>query len=84
MCAAASGDTIVVAWNGHGDHDGEWERMVTKNEPQKAITACPDCGQRIALKGKVEPGRRFTCIHCGVELKVVKAEPLKLGRAYAA
>jgi hypothetical protein len=29
-------------------------------------------------------GRRFTCIHCGAELKVVKTEPLKLGRAYTA
>jgi len=58
--------------------------MVTENEPQKAVTACPDCGQRIALKGKTELGRRFTCTHCGAELKVVKTEPLKLGRAYTA
>jgi lysine biosynthesis protein LysW len=58
--------------------------MATKNEPQKAVTVCPDCGQRIALKGKPEFGRRFTCIHCGADLKVVRTEPLKLGRAYAA
>jgi lysine biosynthesis protein LysW len=62
----------------------EEERMAAKNEPQKVVTACPDCGQSIALKGKTEPGRRFTCIHCGAELKVVKANPLKLGMAYGA
>ena len=58
--------------------------MATKNEAEKTVTACPDCGQRIALKGKVERGRRFACTHCGAELKIVKTEPLKLGRAYAA
>jgi hypothetical protein len=29
-------------------------------------------------------GQRFTCIHCGAELKIVKTEPVRLGRAYAA
>ena len=58
--------------------------MVAKNERQKAVTSCPDCGQRIALKGRSELGRRFTCMRCGAELKVVKTEPLRLGRTYAA
>jgi lysine biosynthesis protein LysW len=57
--------------------------MVAKNASEKTVTACPDCGQRIALKGIVGPGRRFVCTHCGAELKVVKTEPLKLGRGYA-
>lgn len=59
----------------------EEERVTTRTESQRAVTACPDCGQKIALKGKAEPGRRFTCIQCGAELKVEQREPLKLGRA---
>ena len=58
--------------------------MATRDESQKAVTTCPECGQRIALKGKADLGRRFACMHCGAELKVVKTEPLKLGMVYAA
>jgi lysine biosynthesis protein LysW len=58
--------------------------MSTTDGSQKALTACPDCGQKIAVKGRAGLGRRFTCIHCGAELKVVHVGPLKLGRAYVA
>ena len=56
--------------------------MTSQDEPHKAVTACPDCGHRIALKGKPELGRRVACAHCGAELKVIKTDPLKLGKAY--
>jgi lysine biosynthesis protein LysW len=58
--------------------------MASKQEAQKTTTACPDCGRRIVLKGVPQVGRRFTCIYCGAELKIVKADPVQLGRAYAA
>jgi lysine biosynthesis protein LysW len=58
--------------------------MTAKSEPQKTATACPECRQRIALRGKVELGRRLACAHCGAELKVIKTEPLRLGMAYGA
>ena len=58
--------------------------MTSTGEPQKTLTACPECRQKIALSGRVERGRRVACIHCGAELKVVKTDPLKLGLAYAA
>ncbi|MBL7200684.1 MAG: lysine biosynthesis protein LysW [Anaerolineae bacterium] len=48
-----------------------------------AVTACPDCGHRIALKGRAELGRRLTCLHCGAELKVTGTEPLKVARAFS-
>ena len=55
--------------------------MNTPNE-SKTFTACPSCGKRIGLRGKAELGRRIICAHCGVELKVTKAEPLTLSKVY--
>jgi lysine biosynthesis protein LysW len=55
--------------------------MSTQNET-KTFTTCPSCGQRIGLRGKVELGRRIVCTHCVVELKVAKAAPLTLSKAY--
>jgi len=50
----------------------------------RVTVACPDCGHRIAFRGKADLGRRFTCSRCGAELKVVKTEPPKLDKAYRA
>ena len=58
--------------------------MATESEPQKTVTTCPECKQRITLKGQVKLGRRLACAHCGAKLKVIKTDPLKLGLAYAA
>jgi lysine biosynthesis protein LysW len=61
----------------------EWKvKMTVKDTTRKAVTACPECGQRIALTGRPELGRRLVCTHCGAELKVVEREPLRLGKAY--
>ena len=55
--------------------------MNSQNE-SKTFIPCPSCGKRIGLKGKAELGRRIICTHCGVELKVIKAEPLTLSKVY--
>ena len=57
--------------------------MNVKGESPKSVTACPDCGQRIALKDKIVLGQRLVCIHCGTELKVIETSPLKLRRAFS-
>jgi lysine biosynthesis protein LysW len=55
--------------------------MGTQSEV-KTFTTCPSCGRRIGLRGKVELGRRIVCAHCGIELKVTKADPLMLNKVY--
>ena len=50
---------------------------------QRTMTAeCPDCGEKIALQGRVEIGRRVTCPHCQAELEVVETVPLELDWYY--
>ena len=56
--------------------------MAAKDESQKTAAVCPACGQKIVLKGRVEVNRRLVCIHCGTDLRVLKTEPVKLGKAY--
>jgi len=58
--------------------------MDTKGQSQKTFTSCPVCGQRIAIKGEPGTARRFACTHCGAELKVINADPLKLGTVHRA
>jgi lysine biosynthesis protein LysW len=49
---------------------------------QKAVAACPECGNRIVLKGQANLGHKVVCLHCYAELKVIATLPLKLGLAY--
>jgi DNA-directed RNA polymerase subunit RPC12/RpoP len=56
--------------------------MAAQGKSQKTVTVCPACGQRIVLRGSVEANRRLVCSHCGTDLKVLKTEPVKLGKAY--
>jgi lysine biosynthesis protein LysW len=56
--------------------------MGVRNERHRVVTACPDCGQRIALNRTPKLGQRLVCTHCGTELKVVKAQPLELAKAF--
>jgi len=58
--------------------------MATTNETQRPVATCPDCGRKLTLKSQAELGRRLTCLHCGVELKVIETHPLRLGKAYSA
>ena len=48
-----------------------------------AIAVCPDCGERLVFTGKVELFQRIVCLNCGVELEVVKTEPVELDWLYA-
>jgi alpha-aminoadipate carrier protein LysW len=43
---------------------------------------CPDCGQKITLKGPVVLGQEVVCPHCEAELEVVETEPVELDWAY--
>jgi lysine biosynthesis protein LysW len=39
---------------------------------------CPDCGEEINLKGKIELGRQVTCPYCEAELEIVETVPVEL------
>lgn len=56
--------------------------MDTKGELKKVFTSCPECGQKIAIRGEPGTDRRFACAHCGAELKVVRTDPLSLGMVH--
>ena len=40
---------------------------------QTAIVTCPDCGEKITLKGAICIGLSVRCPNCGAELEVVLA-----------
>ena len=46
------------------------------------IVICPDCGEEIFLKGRIELGREVICPNCDAELKVVETKPLALDWSY--
>jgi lysine biosynthesis protein LysW len=43
---------------------------------------CPDCGEKISLRGEVHLGRKIICPDCDAELEVVETSPLQLDWAY--
>lgn len=50
---------------------------------QKTTMAdCPDCGEKIALQGPIEIGRRVTCPNCEADLEVVETVPVELDWYY--
>ena len=43
---------------------------------------CPDCGERVAIRGAVHVGQEITCPHCDAILEVVDTDPVELDWAY--
>ena len=43
---------------------------------------CPDCGDKIALRGEIRMGKKVVCPNCDAELEVVETEPVELDWAY--
>ena len=56
--------------------------MFYQVQTQTTFAACPDCGQRIRLTGKIFVGRKVTCSNCDTQLAVVETTPVELGWAY--
>jgi len=43
---------------------------------------CPDCGEKVPLKGKIMVGQLVICPKCEAELEVVETIPLELDFVY--
>jgi lysine biosynthesis protein LysW len=43
---------------------------------------CPDCGDKIALRGTIRMGQKVVCPNCDAELEVVETEPVELDWVY--
>ena len=53
--------------------------MVTQ---KTARADCPDCGEKIAIQGPIEIGRRVTCPNCLADLEIVETVPVELDWYY--
>ena len=51
-------------------------------QTQTALATCPDCKQRIRLRGDIFVGRKVTCLNCDTQLVVYELTPVKLDRGY--
>ena len=43
-----------------------------------AIVTCPDCGEKINLRGIIQVGHRVICPNCEADLEVVALYPVEL------
>lgn len=46
--------------------------------PKRTTAECPDCGEKVTLRGAVALGQRVTCPHCEAVLEVVETDPVEL------
>ena len=50
---------------------------------KRVVTAtCPDCGEKITLRGAVRIGQDVICPNCEAELEVIETDPVELDWAY--
>ena len=52
--------------------------MSQKPVTKLSVASCPDCGERITLKGRIYLGRSAICPNCDAELQVTSTSPLEL------
>ena len=57
-------------------------QVVYPTQAKATFAACPGCGQRIRLAGKVSWGRKLTCPNCDAWLTVIDTTPIRLCWAY--
>jgi alpha-aminoadipate carrier protein LysW len=53
-----------------------------KTSAQVTKATCPDCGEKITIRGAVRIGQEVVCPSCDAELEVVETEPVELDWAY--
>ena len=56
--------------------------MVVKRETETEIAECPDCGEKVTVRGPIKIGKRVTCPHCEADLEVVETIPVELDWYY--
>lgn len=49
---------------------------------QTTKATCPDCGEKIAIRGTIRIGQEVICPNCDAELEIVETEPVELDWAY--
>jgi hypothetical protein len=47
-------------------------------EAETAIVICPDCGERLVLRGVLQLGTQIWCRNCEAELEIVNLEPVEV------
>ena len=55
---------------------------MAETAPKRAVADCPDCGERITIKGPIVLGRKIVCPHCDAELEIVETDPIELDWAF--
>lgn len=50
--------------------------MSPKHGNDAPTAPCPDCGEKITLRGSIHVGREVVCPNCDAELEVIETEPL--------
>jgi lysine biosynthesis protein LysW len=55
---------------------------MSETTSKRAIADCPDCGEKITIRGPVVLGRQIVCPHCDAELEIVETDPIELDWAY--
>ena len=55
---------------------------VSETKTRVIRASCPDCGERIQLKGTVQVGLQVTCPNCDAELEVIETDPVELDWVY--
>jgi len=52
--------------------------MTEKARIRKTVVDCVDCGETIALSGRVEIGQIVKCVECGTAMEVVSLDPVEV------
>ena len=65
-----------------GNREPERRHTVEQKVTPTVRTTCPDCGEKISLKGTIRMGQEVICPHCDAELEVVETDPVELDWAY--
>lgn len=56
--------------------------MVGKSIAQAVTAQCPDCGNKISLRGPFRIGQQVVCPECDAELEIVETDPVELDWVY--
>jgi alpha-aminoadipate carrier protein LysW len=56
--------------------------VATKPAAKSVAVDCPDCGEKITLRGPISVGQRVTCPECDADLEVIGTDPVELDWVY--
>jgi alpha-aminoadipate carrier protein LysW len=56
--------------------------MVTGKATRTIVVECPDCEDKITMRGPIEWGQQVVCPHCGTDLEVINTDPVELDWVY--